>query len=114
VATPDADWKFDYWSGDIGTLVAPDSASTTITMDADKAITVNFFNPHEHPSLILGTLTLTWDIVDSTINISDTPGAGELTGDVGDSGLFFANRDGTYAGYSTSFRFDGRVTPWRD
>jgi hypothetical protein len=44
VATPDAGWQFDYWGGDIGNVADPESASTTITMDADKAI-IAFFLP---------------------------------------------------------------------
>ena len=222
VATPDAGWEFDYWGGDVDTVANADSPSTTITMDADKAITANFLpvavvpeigisitpdtdvvvgdevtisitgltpnesfgkavcvngdcdahelmadgdgnfegtlildtagtttvyvvynsvtaaeasfevgeappgipasgsgaasvsiftNPGGHPSLMPSTLELTWNITGSTITISGIPGAGELTGTLGDGGFFFATGNGTYAGYSTSFRIDGTITP---
>ncbi len=38
-ATPDAGWQFDNWSGNVGN---PSSATTTVTMDADKTVTANF------------------------------------------------------------------------
>jgi len=38
-AIPDQDWQFVNWSGGVDN---PNSASTTITMDADKSVTANF------------------------------------------------------------------------
>jgi uncharacterized repeat protein (TIGR02543 family) len=38
VAVPDTDWLFDAWSGDITSV----EATTTLTMDADKNVTVTF------------------------------------------------------------------------
>jgi len=38
-ATPDAGWEFVDWTGDVA---EPDSATTIVTMDADKTITANF------------------------------------------------------------------------
>ncbi|MFC1875285.1 hypothetical protein ACFLY3_03980 [Chloroflexota bacterium] len=38
-ATPDDNWQFDGWSGDV---VDPNSAGTTVTMDSDKTVTANF------------------------------------------------------------------------
>ena len=70
-----------------------------------------FANPGGHPSLMPSTLELTWNIVGSTITITGIPGVGELTGTLGDGGFFFAIGDGAYAGYSTSFRIDGIITP---
>jgi hypothetical protein len=66
VATPDAGWEFDYWGGDVGTVADPDSASTTITMDADKAI-IAFFVPlptatTPPPLLALPEIAITPDI----------------------------------------------------
>jgi len=38
-ATPDSDWRFDNWIGDVA---EPDSATTTAIMDSDKTFTSNF------------------------------------------------------------------------
>lgn len=38
-ATPATGYHFDHWSGDVAD---PNSASTTVTMDADKTVTANF------------------------------------------------------------------------
>jgi len=38
-ATPDLGWSFDHWDGDV---TDPNSATTTITMDANKTVTANF------------------------------------------------------------------------
>jgi hypothetical protein len=38
-ATPEAGYVFDYWQGDVAD---PDSATTTVTMDADKTVTATF------------------------------------------------------------------------
>lgn len=38
-ATPDFGWSFDGWTGNVAN---PNSASTTVLMDADKTITANF------------------------------------------------------------------------
>jgi len=42
VATPDADYQFVNWTGDVGTIDDVDAASTTITMNGDYSITANF------------------------------------------------------------------------
>jgi len=39
IATAASGWEFDGWTGDVAD---PDSATTTVTMDADKTITANF------------------------------------------------------------------------
>ena len=38
-ATPSPGYEFDSWTGEVAD---PDSASTTVTMDADKTVTANF------------------------------------------------------------------------
>ena len=42
VATPEVDYRFTEWSGDIGTVEDINAASTTITMNGDYSITANF------------------------------------------------------------------------
>ena len=42
VATPTAGYSFVNWTGDVDTIADPGSASTTVTMNADCAITANF------------------------------------------------------------------------
>jgi alpha-tubulin suppressor-like RCC1 family protein len=42
VATPDTDYRFINWTGDVGTVGNVTAATTTITMDADYSITANF------------------------------------------------------------------------
>jgi len=42
VATPDAGYQFDYWSGDVGTIANVNAASTTITMNGDYSIMARF------------------------------------------------------------------------
>ncbi|MEE9583632.1 MAG: fibronectin type III domain-containing protein, partial [Dehalococcoidales bacterium] len=61
-ATPDADWRFVSWTGDVAD---PSSASTTVTVDADKTVTANF-SP-------IGYMTLTM-VVDG--NGTTTPAVG--------------------------------------
>jgi hypothetical protein len=42
VATEDAGYQFDNWTGDVGTIVDVNDATTTITMNGDYFITANF------------------------------------------------------------------------
>jgi uncharacterized repeat protein (TIGR02543 family) len=42
VATPDDGYRFVSWTGDVGTIANPNSASTTITMNGDYSVTANF------------------------------------------------------------------------
>ncbi|MFO7996052.1 MAG: hypothetical protein R6U93_02725, partial [Dehalococcoidia bacterium] len=42
VATPDADYYFVRWTGDVGTIADVNDASTNITMNGDYTITANF------------------------------------------------------------------------
>jgi hypothetical protein len=52
VATPDVNNLFVNWTGDIGTIGAPTNALTTITMDSNYSIQVNFV-PVMAPTLYL-------------------------------------------------------------
>ena len=38
-ATPDSDWRFDSWSGEVSD---PDSKTTTVVIDTDKTVTASF------------------------------------------------------------------------
>jgi hypothetical protein len=68
VATPDAGYQFDKWTGDTGTIADPNGAATTITMNSDCSITANF--------AVAGyTLTIASDIGGSVL----TPGEGTFT-----------------------------------
>jgi hypothetical protein len=42
VATPDAEYRFVEWTGDVGTIADVYASSTTITMNGDYSITANF------------------------------------------------------------------------
>ena len=42
VATPDDGYSFQAWTGDIGDIVDPNSASTNITINGDYSITAEF------------------------------------------------------------------------
>ncbi len=70
-------------------------------------------NPGNHPVLIPGTLTLTWeiDVFNGTVTITGIPGVGALTGALEADDTFLATGDGTYSGFPTSFTFEGFITP---
>jgi len=42
VAEPEEGYRFDAWTGDVGTIADVNAAATTITMNGDYAITANF------------------------------------------------------------------------
>ena len=42
VATPGAGYRFDEWTGDVGAIADVNAATTTITMNGDYSISVNF------------------------------------------------------------------------
>ncbi len=42
VATPDSGYRFDEWTGDVGTIADVEDATTTITMHGSYVITANF------------------------------------------------------------------------
>jgi len=47
VATPNAGYRFDEWTGDVGTIYDVYDASTTITMNGDYSITANFVRQYD-------------------------------------------------------------------
>jgi preprotein translocase subunit YajC len=100
VATPDADYDFDNWTGDVGTIDDVDAATTTITMEDDYDITANFeeVSPQPPPST---QYTLAINSTDG--GSVTTPGEGASTYDVGtvvalaatpDTGYQFVNWTG--------------------
>jgi hypothetical protein len=94
VAEADEGYRFDEWTGDVGTIVDVYAAETTITMDGDYSITANFVRQYdltisstEGGSVTEpGEDTFTYD-VGTVVDLVATPGAGyrfvEWTGDVG-------------------------------
>jgi len=42
VAVADEGYRFDRWTGDVGTIADVNAAITTITMNGDYSITANF------------------------------------------------------------------------
>jgi alpha-tubulin suppressor-like RCC1 family protein len=94
VATPGAGYRFDEWTGDVGTIANVNAAATNITMNGDYSITANFvaiydltISSTEGGSVTdPGEGTFTYD--EGTVaDLVATPGAGyrfdEWTGDVG-------------------------------
>ena len=47
VATPGAGYRFDEWTGDVGTVADVNAASTNVTMNGDYSIIANFVAIHE-------------------------------------------------------------------
>jgi hypothetical protein len=80
VATPDADYDFDNWTGDVGTIDDVDAATTTVTMEDDYDITANFeeVSPQPPPST---QYTLAINSTDG--GSVTTPGEGASTHDAG-------------------------------
>jgi hypothetical protein len=71
VATPDAGYRFDEWTGDVGTIADVNAATTTITMNGDYSITAEFVRQYD-----LTTSSTTGGSV-------TTPGEGTYTYDEG-------------------------------
>ncbi|MGB5925420.1 MAG: CFI-box-CTERM domain-containing protein, partial [Dehalococcoidia bacterium] len=94
VATPDAGYRFDQWTGDVGTIADVYDATTTITMNGDYAVTANFVviyaitvSSTEGGSVTTpGEGVFTYD-EGTVVDLVATPDAGyrfvEWTGDVG-------------------------------
>ena len=55
VATPDAGYRFDRWTGDVYTIAGVNAAITTITMNGDYSITANFEEIVEYDLTISST-----------------------------------------------------------
>jgi len=99
-ATPDADYSFVNWSGDVGTIADVNSATTSITMYGDYCIMAHF-GPHDFsavpaslnftanvgenpPGQMLelcntGNGTLNWSLTDNAGWLSETPTSGSLS-----------------------------------
>jgi len=59
-ATANADYVFDHWEGDVAD---PDSATTTVTMDANKSVTAHFLNAEDAALAdVIANTTLTGDL----------------------------------------------------
>jgi hypothetical protein len=94
VATPDAGYRFDEWTGDVGTIADVNAASTNITMNGDYSITANFVAIYDLTTSSTaggsvttpGEGTFTYD-EGTVVDLVATPDAGyrfdEWTGDVG-------------------------------
>jgi len=93
VATPDADYDFDNWTGDVGTIDDVDAATTTITMEDDYDITANFeeVSPQPPPSI---QYTLSINSTDG--GSVTTPGEGASTYDAGTVVALVATPDTGY------------------
>jgi hypothetical protein len=93
VATPAAGYRFDRWTGDVGTIANVYAAATTITMNGDYSITANFvaiyeltISSTERGSVIIpGEGVFTYD-GGTIVDLSAIPDEGywfvEWTGDV--------------------------------
>jgi len=55
VATPDTGYRFDRWTGDVGTITDVNDATTTITVNSDYSITANFEEIREYDLTISST-----------------------------------------------------------
>jgi len=95
VATPDAGYRFDRWTGDVGTIADVDDATTTIAVNDDYSITANFV-PLYYDLTISSTAggnvitpgvgTFTYDegtVVDLVAEADEGYRFDEWTGDVG-------------------------------
>jgi len=85
VATPDEGYRFDEWTGDVGTIANVTAATTNITMNGDYSITANFVK--------------TYDLTTSSTGRGDvtTPGEGTFTYDEGTVVDLVATREGGYS-----------------
>ena len=94
VATPNAGYRFDEWTGDVGTIADVYAASTTITMNGDYSITAEFVKTYDLTTSSTtggsvsdpGEDTYTYD-EGTVVDLVATPNAvyrfDEWTGDVG-------------------------------
>jgi hypothetical protein len=94
VATPDEGYRFDEWTGDVGTIADVHDATTTITMDSDYSITAEFVRQYDltTSSTAGGSVTtpgegvFTYDegtLVDLVAEADESYRFVEWTGDVG-------------------------------
>jgi uncharacterized repeat protein (TIGR02543 family) len=109
-ATPAVGYVFDHWTGDVAN---PNSASTTVTMDADQTVTAYFVSQNYNLTMAVspgGSGTTTPAIgtasygANSVVNISATPAAGYVFDHWTGSGVANA------ASPSTTVTVDGNKT----
>jgi len=93
VATPDAGYRFDEWTGDVGLIADVYAASTTITMNGDYSVTAEFVKTYDLTTSSTaggwvsdpGEDTYIYDL-GTVVGLVATPNAGyrfdEWTGDV--------------------------------
>jgi len=73
VATPDAGYRFDRWTGNVGTIADVSDATTTITVNGDYSITANFEEiPDDDGEIPEHDLTIS----STACGYVDTPGEG--------------------------------------
>ena len=63
VATPNAGYRFDEWTGDVGTVADVNDPTTTITMNGDYSVTANFCE--------LSTYQFIYDVPDHIVACED-------------------------------------------
>ena len=63
VATPSAGYRFDEWTGDVGTVADVNDPTTTITMNGDYSVTANFCE--------LSTYQFIYDVPDHIVACED-------------------------------------------
>jgi hypothetical protein len=63
VATPNAGYRFDEWTGDVSTVADANDPTTTITMNGDHSITANFCE--------LSTYQFIYDVPDNIVACED-------------------------------------------
>jgi len=101
VATPDAGYRFDQWTGDVGTIADVYAATTIITMNGDYSITANFIKQYDltTSSTEGGSVTepgediFAYDegtVVDLVVEAEEGYRFVEWTGDVGTIGDVYA------------------------
>jgi hypothetical protein len=95
VATPDADYRFVNWTGDVGTIADVNAAATNITMNGDYEIIANFIAQYDLTidSTVGGNVTTPGEGLfpdydaGTVVDLVATPGEGyrfvNWTGDVG-------------------------------
>jgi len=76
VATPDAEYRFVEWTGDVGTIADVNDATTTITMHDDYEITANFEEVPPSPVYPMVTTQAATNITTNSVilNMSYTVG----------------------------------------
>ena len=103
VATPNAGYRFDHWSGDVGTIEDIGDAETTITMQGDSEITANF---ELMPTYEL-TMMVDPEVGGTAIDLTDEPpyveGAQVIIRAEANIGYHFVNWMATAGGFDNPY-----------